>query len=84
MYAIATGPYGVLMALCWDRGAHGSPSSLVLLGAEPGQSQPPKNLVHSLLDPALPASRAGQKAHRLTPALVSPCKILLAVLCPEP
>ena len=36
VYALATGPYGVLLALCWDRDAPGSPSNLVMLGSHPG------------------------------------------------
>ena len=36
MYAIAIGPYGLLLALCWNRDARGQPSNLVLLGKVPG------------------------------------------------
>ena len=36
VYAIAIGPYGLLLALCWNRDASGQPSSLVLLGKVPG------------------------------------------------
>ena len=36
MYDLAVGPYDVIFALCWDRDAPGSPSSLVQLSYESG------------------------------------------------
>ncbi|KAK9800913.1 hypothetical protein WJX73_010392 [Symbiochloris irregularis] len=38
VYAIAIGPYGLLLALCWDRDGSGSPGHLVLLGRAPGEA----------------------------------------------
>ena len=37
VYALSIGPYGVLLALCWDREAAGSPSRLVLLTEDAGK-----------------------------------------------
>ena len=37
-YAITMGPYGQVLALCWQREAPGQPTHMVLLAAGPGEA----------------------------------------------
>lgn len=37
-YAITMGPYGQILALCWQREAPGQPTNMVLLAAGPGEA----------------------------------------------
>ena len=40
VYALAVGPYGALLALCWQRDAEGQPSHVVWLDDIRGESSP--------------------------------------------
>ena len=37
-YAITMGPYGQILALCWQREVPGQPTHMVLLAAGPGEA----------------------------------------------